>query len=97
MKKSWFHSPANNRTMRFIKNGILILLLVVGGWWLLSKLNLLPSLGDLLAPKAVQIDETATIVKDIQPLAQLVTLSAYNEIVVDSVVKHSRIIRMKQR
>ena len=73
--------------MKFIKNLILIILLVVGGWWLLSRLNVVPSLGDLLAPKAVQIDETATIVKDIQPLAQLVTLSAYNEIVVDSVVK----------
>lgn len=72
--------------MKFIKNLILIMLLVVGGWWVLSKLNLVPSLGELLAPKAVQIDETATIVKDIQPLAQLVTLSAYNEIVVDSVV-----------
>jgi hypothetical protein len=73
-------------TMKFIKNLILIVLVVVGGWWLLSKMNLLPSLGELLEPKAVQIDETATIVKDIQPLAQLVTVSAYNEIVVDSVV-----------
>lgn len=72
--------------MRFIKNLILTLLLIVGGWWLLSKMNLIPSLGELLAPKAVQIDETAIIVKDIQPLAQLVTLSAYNEIVVDSAV-----------
>lgn len=72
--------------MRFIKNLILTLLLIVGGWWLLSKMNLIPSLGEMLAPKAVQIDETAIIVKDIQPLAQLVTLSAYNEIVVDSVV-----------
>ena len=49
--------------MKFIKNLILIMLLVVGGWWVLSKLNLVPSLGALLAPKAVQIDETATIVK----------------------------------
>src|SRR5688572_6332477 len=72
--------------MRLIKNVILLVLVVVGSWWLLSKMNLLPSVGELFAPKAVQIDETATIVKDIQPLAQLVTLSAYIEIVVDSVV-----------
>lgn len=72
--------------MRFLKNLILILLLVVGGWWLLSKLNIIPSASELFAPRPVQIDQTAVIVKDIRPLAQLVTLSAYDEIVVDSVV-----------
>ena len=72
--------------MRFLKNLILLLIVVVGGWWLLSKLNILPSARDLFATRPVQIDQTALIVKDIQPLAQLVTLSVYDEIVVDSVV-----------
>lgn len=72
--------------MRFLKNLILVLIVVVGGWWLLGKLNILPSAGDLFATRPVQIDQTALIVKDIQPLAQLVTLSVYDEIVVDSIV-----------
>ena len=73
--------------MRLLKNLILLLLVVVGGWWLLNKFNILPSVGDLFETKPVHIDPTATIVKDIRPLSQLVTLSAYDEIVVDSSVK----------
>ena len=72
--------------MRFIKKIVLLFFVIIAGWWLLGKLNIFPSLGNLFASKAVVIDETVTIVKEIKPLAQLVTVSAYDEIVVDSSV-----------
>ena len=76
--------------MRLIKKLVLIFLVVIAGWWLLGKLNFIPSLGNLFSPKAVVIDETVTIVKEIKPLAQLITVSAYDEIVVDSSVSMAR-------
>ena len=75
--------------MRFIKKIFLVLLVFIAGWWLLGKLSILPSLGSFFASKPVVIDETVTIVKEIKPLAQLVTVSAYDEIVVDSSVRVS--------
>jgi uncharacterized protein DUF4230 len=75
--------------MRFLKKILLVLVVIIAGWWLLGKLNFLPSLSNFFASKAVVIDETITIVKEIKPLAQLVTVSAYDEIVVDSSVSVS--------
>ena len=75
--------------MRLIKKIVLVFLVIIAGWWFLGKLNIFPSISSLFASKAVVIDETVTIVKEIKPLAQLVTVSAYEEIVVDSSVSMS--------
>lgn len=72
--------------MRFVKKIFLFLLVVIAGWWLLGKLNIVPSMGNLFIPKPVLIDKTAVLIKEIKPLSQLITVSAYDEIVVDSTV-----------
>ncbi|HMG83287.1 MAG TPA: DUF4230 domain-containing protein [Ferruginibacter sp.] len=65
-----------------------ILLLVVGIFvivFVCQRMKLLPSFGDIFSPKPVIIDNTPILVKEINSLSQLITITAYSEIVVDSV------------
>ncbi len=73
--------------MRFIKNILLIFLLFIATWWLLGKLDILPSIGKLFTPKKVEIDQTPLVIQQIKPLSQLVTITAYTEVTADSTVK----------
>ena len=59
--------------------GILIIVFVC------KRMKILPSFGDIFSPKPVIIDNTPILVKEINSLSQLVTITAYSEIVVDSV------------
>ncbi len=69
----------------------LILVIVVGLLlWFLSKNSFFPSFKKIFDAKEVAIDETPLLIKEIKPLAQLVTITAYNEILVDSVMKTSQ-------
>lgn len=70
--------------MRLLKKLVFLFVLVVAGWWLLSKADVVPSIGDLFKQQHVTIEETATLVTEIKALAQLVTVSAYDELVADS-------------
>lgn len=58
--------------------------------WFLSKNSFFPSFKKIFDAKEVAIDETPLLIKEIKPLAQLVTITAYNEILVDSVMKTSQ-------
>ena len=71
--------------MRMIRTLILTFLIIVAGWWLLSKMNVVPSLHTLFKPQPVTIEQTGVWVKEIKALAQLVTVSAYDELVADTV------------
>jgi hypothetical protein len=73
--------------MRFLKNIALFFVLVLIGWWLLGKLNIIPSLSDLFRPKPVEIDQTPAVIQQIRPLSQLVTITAYTEVTVDSTAR----------
>lgn len=68
-----------------IKRLSVIILLAAAAWWVLSQLNLLPSLSDLFTPKAVIIDDTPILIKEINQIAELTTAVSYDEVVVDSV------------
>lgn len=70
--------------MKWLKNILLIFLLLLAVWWLLGKINVLPSLGDLFGSKEVEIDQTPLMIQQIRPLAQLVTITAYTEVAADS-------------
>jgi Protein of unknown function (DUF4230) len=52
---------------------------------LLMRVNFLPSLGNIFYRQPMQIDDTKILIKEIRPLAQLVTVTAYDELVMDSV------------
>jgi hypothetical protein len=66
-----------------------VLLLILALWWLLRKLDLLPSFRKMFAPKEVVIDQTPVVISQIRPLAQLVTITAYTEVAADSTMPAS--------
>ena len=69
-----------------IKKIILLTLAIVIGIWLLRKINFLPSFNDLFTSKPVVIDQTPILIKQIKTIAQLITVTSYDEVVVDSLV-----------
>jgi hypothetical protein len=68
-----------------IKNIIFFILLSIAGWLILKK-AIIPSFRNVFKEKAVVIDETPILIKNIRSIGQLVTYSAYDEVVVDSLV-----------
>ncbi|MDQ3277212.1 MAG: DUF4230 domain-containing protein [Bacteroidota bacterium] len=75
--------------MRWIRNILVIFLLAMTAWWLLGKLDLLPEWGNIFRPKEVTIDQTPLVIRQIKPLAQLATITAYTEVAADSSVRTS--------
>ena len=53
-------------------------------WWVLGKLDIVPSLGNIFSPKEVIIDQSPVLIQQIRPLAQLVTITTYTEVAADS-------------
>lgn len=54
-------------------------------WYTLSRFDILPSFSNIFKSKPVKIDNTAVFITETKSIAQLMTLSSYNEVVVDSV------------
>lgn len=63
---------------------LLVVILAASAWYLLAKADWLPSLGELVRPKAVRIDETPVVVAEIRKLAEWTTIVAYDEVVEDT-------------
>jgi len=53
--------------------------------YLLQQANIIPSFKNIFKPKAVQIDNTPILITEIKSLAQLMTNTVYDEVVIDSV------------
>lgn len=62
-------------------------ILVLAVILILKTTDFLPS-WDIFSSKPVTIDDTPIIVKDIRSLGQIITATYYDEVVVDSVIKH---------
>ncbi len=69
-----------------IKDLLIIAVVLAGAIWLYSKFLKLPSFKNLFTTQKVVIDQTPILIKDIRSIAQLVTVSSYDEVVVDSLV-----------
>jgi hypothetical protein len=69
------------RMLRRLLVFVLLLLVVV---LLIRKTNLVPSLQNVFKSKPVVVDETPLLVTEIRNIAQLMTVEAYSEVVVDS-------------
>jgi hypothetical protein len=67
--------------------GLVILL-----YWVLARLDILPSWGGLFKPKPVIIDNTPVLVEEVRKLSQLVTITAYDEVVVQESKTNMRMI-----
>lgn len=66
---------------------LVIMVLLLAAIWLFQRSSLLDAFGNIFRSQPVEIENTAIIVKEINALAQLVTITAYNEVVMDNVVK----------
>ena len=71
------------RLTRFIVLMVLILAVI----YAMQRIKLLPSFADIFKSQPVEIENTVVLVKEINQLAQLITISAYNEIAIDSIKK----------
>ncbi len=69
---------------RMLRRLLLFILLFLVVMLLIRKTNLVPSLRNVFTSKAVVVDETPLLVTEIRNIAQLMTVEAYSEVVVDS-------------
>ena len=71
--------------MKFFRNYILVVLGLVIVITLLQKFKVFPSWQNLFSSKSVVIDDTPILISEIKELAEMVTIAAYDEVVVDSI------------
>lgn len=63
---------------------ILLILVIATGIYVAQHIKDFPSLSSIFKNKGVEIEKTTILVKEINNLSQLITLTAYNEIAIDS-------------
>ena len=80
--------------MKRFKNILITVVFIALTAWLFIKIQSLPSLSKLFTSKSVTIQNTTVVVKQIQALSQLVTVSLYEEIVVDTNASVANKIRL---
>src|SRR5690606_18991338 len=75
------NSPTDMKQTRAI---LYIVIFVAVGWWLLSRAGALPSLPNIFKQEPVTIEQSDIYIQEIKALSQLVTVSAYDELVADT-------------
>jgi hypothetical protein len=68
------------------RKGLIVVVVMIAGFWLVQKLDFLPSLKNIFRSKQVVINETPILIKDIKALGQLITFSSLDEVVADSII-----------
>lgn len=81
--------------LRQFKNYFLFILALLAIGFVLRKLQILPSFGDIFRSKAVTIDETPILIQDIKELSELTTMASYDEVVVDSITADPATLAIK--
>lgn len=76
---------------RVIKKYITIIILLLLTIFVFQKMNWLPSFRNIFRSEPVTIDNTSILIKEINNLSQLITVTSYNEVVMDSVKAIKRI------
>lgn len=71
--------------MKFFRNYILVILGIVIVITLLQRFKVFPSWGSLFAEKPVAIEETPILISEIKELAEMITVTSFDEVVVDSI------------
>jgi len=70
---------------KFFQKYLVIILAILGIIFLFQKINWLPSFKNIFSSKPVLIDQTPIIIKEIKTLAQLITVTFTDEVVMDTV------------
>lgn len=71
--------------MKRTRRILIIVIAAAVAYWLFTKYKALPSFSNLFKPKPVVIENTPVVIKQIQAIAQLVTIAAYEELVADTI------------
>ncbi|MFN5477641.1 MAG: DUF4230 domain-containing protein [Sphingobacteriales bacterium] len=71
--------------MKFFRNYILVVAGIFLVIFLLQKFNVFPSWGSLFSAKPVVIEETPVLISEIKELSEMITITAFDEVVVDSI------------
>ena len=71
--------------MKFFRNYILVILGIVIVITLLQRFSVFPSWDGLFAGKPVVIEETPILISEIKELAEMITVTSFDEVVVDSI------------
>lgn len=69
---------------KLLKNILFISAFILLVYLIFQKINILPSFGDLFAEKPILIEETPILIKEINSLAQLMTITNTDEVVMDT-------------
>lgn len=67
------------------KNIIILVIVVIAGIWIVKK-KIFPNLREVFSSKPIVVDETPILIKEIKSIAQLITVTSFDEVVVDSTV-----------
>lgn len=78
--------------MRSFTKYIVILLAMIIFVVLLQRMKVLPGFTDLFKSKPVLIDDTPVLIKEIREMTQLITVTSFDEVVVDSVKESTDIL-----
>ena len=78
--------------MRAFTKYIIMVLALIIFVILLQKTKLLPGFSDIFKPRPVMIDNTPVLIKEIRELTQLITVTSYDEVVVDSIKESTDIL-----
>ena len=70
--------------LKFLKRIVVVVAVILLIIFLLQKINLLPSFKNIFSSKTINIEETPVIIQQINTLAQLITVTYSDEIVMDS-------------
>jgi hypothetical protein len=70
--------------IRYLLRFLLLLAMVILAWWLLAKIDILPSFRDFLKSQPIRIAETPLKVEQVRELSELSTYVSLDEVVVDS-------------
>jgi hypothetical protein len=70
---------------RYLLRFFLLIVLAIIAWWLLAKIDILPSFGDFLRSQPIRIAETPLKVEQVRELSELSTCVSLDEVVVDSI------------
>lgn len=71
--------------MKLTRAIIFTLVFIAVGWWLLARTAAIPSLPELFKQQPVTIEQSDVWIQEVKALSQLVTVSAYDELVADTV------------
>ncbi|HEV8081516.1 MAG TPA: DUF4230 domain-containing protein [Chitinophagaceae bacterium] len=74
-----------------LKKYLIIFAIILVAIFFLQKIKWLPSFGNLFKSKPVTIDNTPILIKEINNLAQLITITSFDEIVIDSAKRSERL------